>query len=89
MSESEVSESVRNKIEMNEHRKRSLVKAISWRAIATLTTMVLVFLFTGDLITALGIGFLEIISKLFFYYSHERVWNLISWGRNKQKLGGF
>jgi len=69
---------------MAEYRKRSLVKAISWRVIATLTTMSLVFLFTGELILAMGVGVLDVISKLILYYGHERLWNLIKWGKRKK-----
>jgi len=68
---------------MSEHRKRSLMKSISFRVLATITTMILVFLFTRELTITLGIGFLDIISKLILYYVHERVWNLIKWGKNK------
>ena len=60
---------------------RSLTKGISWRFIATLTTMTLVFLFTGDLSLSLGIGVFDVLLKLLFYYLHERAWNNITWGR--------
>jgi len=66
---------------MSDYHKRSIIKAISWRVIATLITMILVFLFTGQLDITLGVGALDITSKLFFYYLHERAWNLIRWGR--------
>ena len=65
---------------MSNH-KRSMVKAISFRILATLTTMILVFLFTQDLTIILGIGLLDIISKIFLFYAHERVWNSVSWGK--------
>ena len=65
---------------MKEKRSRSIVKTISWRIIATLTTTILVYIFTGNFTIAIRIGFLEIISKLIFYYLHERVWNNIKWG---------
>jgi len=68
---------------MNEHRKRSLAKAISWRAIATLTTVILVYVFTGEWTISLGIGVLEVIAKFILYYAHERGWNLVKWGKNK------
>ena len=68
---------------MSEHRKRSLVKSITFRVIATLTTMVLVFLFTEELSITLVVGFLDTVTKLFIYYAHERTWNLIKWGKNK------
>jgi len=60
---------------------RSVAKGISWRILATLTTVFLVFIFTGKLTLAFGIGLLEVLAKLGFYYVHERVWNGIKWGR--------
>lgn len=67
---------------MKETRIRSIVKAISWRFIATLTTIIIVFIFTGNIILSVGIGFFELLSKLILYYLHERVWNIINWGKN-------
>ena len=64
---------------------RSLIKGITWRIIATLTTMILVFILTGNFIISLGVGFFEIISKLLFYYLHERIWDRVRWGRHKKK----
>jgi uncharacterized membrane protein len=68
-----------------EMHKRSVVKALTWRMIATLTTMSLVFIFTGDLTLAGTVGFFDIALKLFFYYLHERAWNRLSWGRGKAR----
>ncbi len=63
---------------------RSLAKTVSWRIIATLTTMSLVFAFTGNLVLSSGVGIAEVISKLIVYYIHERVWNIINFGRSKK-----
>ena len=60
---------------LNEYKIRSVVKTASWRVIAFADTCLLVWLFTGDVTTALSVGVLEIITKLFLYYGHERVWN--------------
>ena len=65
---------------------RTIVKAISWRVIATLTTMTIVFLFTRRLILTLGVGLAEVFAKITFYYLHERIWSRISWGRSKHPL---
>ena len=62
-------------------RTRSFAKMISWRIIATATTMALVFIFTGELVLALGIGVFDVVLKLIFYYGHERAWNKVLWGR--------
>ena len=60
------------------------MKAISWRIIATLTTVLLVFVFTRNLVISFGVGFLEFFFKILVYYLHERVWNLIQYGRKKE-----
>ena len=60
---------------------RSLVKAISWRIVATLTTMLLVFAFTGNLVLSSGVGFAELLVKIAAYYIHERIWNMLNFGR--------
>ena len=61
--------------------KRSWVKALSWRAVATATTMALVYGFTGQLKLMVGVGSLDLILKLVFYFLHERAWNMIRFGR--------
>jgi len=65
---------------------RTIVKAVSWRVIATLTTMTIIFLFTRKIILSLGVGLVEVIAKITFYYFHERTWHNISWGKNKHPL---
>ena len=65
---------------METHR-RSIAKAVSWRILATLTTMLLVFVFTGNLVLSGGVGLTELITKIVIYYVHERIWNAISFGR--------
>ena len=68
---------------MKEKHQRSIAKTITWRIIATLTTVALVFLFTGELAISLGVGVLDVIIKLLFYYIHERAWDSTNWGRTK------
>jgi uncharacterized membrane protein len=63
---------------------RSIAKAVSWRVVATLTTVLLVFVFTGNLLVSGGVGLTELLSKLLIYYVHERVWNAIGFGRIKK-----
>jgi len=66
---------------MKEKHSRSIFKAITWRVIATLTTTILVFIFTGNLTIAIGVGFFDVVTKLIFYYLHERAWDKVEWGR--------
>jgi len=60
---------------------RSLIKAISWRIVATLTTILLVFAFTGNWVLSSGVGFAELLLKIAIYYVHERIWNMLNFGR--------
>jgi uncharacterized membrane protein len=55
--------------------RRALTKTLTWRFIATGTTILVAFLFTGSLVISLEIGSLEMILKLVFYYLHERIWD--------------
>jgi len=64
-----------------ETRSRSLAKAISWRIFATLTTMLLVFAFTGNLVISESVGLAELVSKIVIYYVHERIWNALHFGK--------
>ncbi len=58
-------------------RTRSLVKALTWRITATLTTAAIAYLVTGELKTAVMIGSIEFVLKFMAYYGHERVWNFV------------
>ena len=63
-----------------EGRKRSVLKALSWRVIATITTMSIVFAYTNEFALTLGVGAIEVFSKMLLYYGHERIWARIRWG---------
>jgi len=65
---------------MGVSRTRSLLKTTSWRVIATLTTVILVYIFTGNLSISLGVGSLEVITKTVLYYLHERAWSRVRFG---------
>jgi uncharacterized membrane protein len=60
------------------------VKAFSWRATGTLDTILISYLITGKAKAALSIGFVELFTKIFLYYCHERIWNKLSFGRVKE-----
>jgi adenylylsulfate kinase len=68
--------------EILEEKKRSLFKAVSWRAVATTTAVGLIYVFSGKLELATSIGVGDVVLKLMFYYLRERGWNRITFGRN-------
>jgi|TARA_B110000259_G_scaffold71471_1_gene84148 uncharacterized membrane protein len=60
---------------------RSLLKAISWRLIGTIDTMIIAYFITGIISQAISIGFIEWGTKLMLYFFHERIWNKFQWGK--------
>ncbi len=64
-----------------ESRSRSLVKGLTWRVIATLTTILIAWGITGEVDTAVQIGLIEVFAKIVIYYVHERAWVHIKLGQ--------
>jgi len=60
-------------------KKRTMVKTITWRITASLTTFLIAWILTGDILVGASIGSIEAVSKIFLYYFHERIWTNISW----------
>lgn len=55
-------------------RKRHIAKAVTWRIIGTIDTIVLSWIISGNPLTGLKIGFAEVVTKMLLYYLHERIW---------------
>ena len=64
-----------------ESTRRSFAKAVSWRVIATLITMLIAYLITGESTFALKIGGLDTVIKFAAYFAHERAWLRIPYGK--------
>jgi adenylylsulfate kinase len=65
---------------MRDSHFRSVVKGITWRIIASGTTMSVVYFATGDLKLVASVGLVDVTAKVFFYYLHERTWGKVKWG---------
>lgn len=59
---------------------RSITKGISWRFIASGTTMLIVFVMTGNIELVASVGAVDVTIKILFYYFHERAWGQVHWG---------
>ena len=55
-------------------RKRHVAKAVTWRVVATLTTVVIAWVVTGDWRVGIEVGSWEVVLKMVLYYLHERFW---------------
>ena len=63
-----------------ETHKRSIVKSITFRIIATIITFVVVWAFTKDPYISTGVSIAENLVKMLAYYIHERAWQKSTWG---------
>ena len=57
----------------NSH-KRHVAKAITWRLVGTIDTMILSWIISGNPIFGVKIGAIEMFTKMVLYYFHERFW---------------
>lgn len=70
---------------VKESKTRSILKGLTWRVLATVTTFTLAWLFAKDLTVASSIAAVEFFLKFAIYYAHERAWQLVPRG-SFQKL---
>lgn len=67
---------------------RSLLKALSYRIVASLITSALVYAITHKAALALGVGLMDSLIKIVTFFLHERLWALIPIGRKAHPLSG-
>jgi len=75
---------------MSSTKKRSLIKTVTWRIIATTDTFILTLLsatwfssIDSSKAFALAgtVAGLEVVTKMILYYLHERGWSSLEWGQ--------
>ncbi len=62
---------------------RSVAKALSWRVVGTLDTLIVSFILTKEIGVASLIASVDFLTKMVLYFFHERLWNKIKWGKGK------
>ena len=60
--------------------KRHIAKTITWRIVGTIDTMIIGWLITGNPMTGLKIGGVEVFTKMILYFFHERLWYKVNYG---------
>ena len=62
---------------VNDSKKKSLLKSLTWRLIGTTLTMISLYMISGKFELSIGVGILDMIVKTVIYYYHERAWSKI------------
>lgn len=61
-------------------KKRHIAKALTWRLVGTLDTFILAWILTGSIQLGAAFSGIEVVTKTFLYYLHERLWYNFKWG---------
>jgi uncharacterized membrane protein len=64
-----------NSYVMKVNYKRQIAKAITFRVLGTLDTILASWFVTGSFEIGAMIGGIEIVTKIILYFFHERVWD--------------
>ncbi|MES2622179.1 MAG: DUF2061 domain-containing protein [Bacteroidota bacterium] len=73
--------------EQTQSSRVSMFKAVTWRIVGTIDTMILGWFYSGNLLTGLKIGLTEVITKIILYYFHERIWHRVPIGTVRKWFG--
>jgi len=71
---------------MIETRKRSLAKSITWRIICIAVSIITAYFLTGKIDVSVAIGTIYNAITMILYYFHERFWNKLEWGKQKNLI---
>jgi uncharacterized membrane protein len=61
---------------------RTISKSITWRALITFNNFMIPYLTTGSWKSAIAFLTIATIMNIVIYYTHERVWNRIGFGKD-------
>ena len=64
----------------HEKHSRTIIKSITWRVIAFLSSVIVLYIIIGDLKTSINHSLIIHLVKTVLYYIHERTWNLSNLG---------
>ena len=67
---------------MSDQHRRSLVKTVSWRITGTGATFLISYLVLGNVMVAGSIAVIQLVANTVLYFVHERIWNIVKWGRH-------
>ena len=61
---------------------RTISKSITWRILITFNNFLIPYLATGSWKSAVAFLTIATVMNIIIYYTHERLWNKISWGKD-------
>lgn len=68
-----------------EGQPRTISKMLTWRVLITCSNFIIPFIMTGSWGSAVIFAGLATVVNMFIFWSHERVWNIVRWGKDKKE----
>lgn len=67
--------------EYSEGQPRTISKMLTWRVLITASNFLIPYIMTGSWGSAVIFAGLATAVNMFLFWSHDRVWNIIKWGK--------
>lgn len=72
-------------MKFKETKERSITKSVTFRILVIASDLVVIYLLTRKVSATIAITIFTNLASTAFYFLHERIWNGISWGKQKTK----
>lgn len=73
-----------HKMKTVDYIERSIAKTVTYRVLIIVSNAIIIYLITKRLDITAGFTLFSGIMSTFLYYFHERIWNMIHWGKGKK-----
>jgi uncharacterized membrane protein len=70
-----------NNIMFVDGQPRTISKSITWRLLITINNFAIPYITTGSWRAAVAFLTIATIMNIVIYYTHERIWNKVKWGK--------
>lgn len=71
-------------VKFHERVSRSLVKSLTFRCVVIISDFFVIFFITHKYALTIGVVIATNSSSMVLYFLHERMWNVIHWGKEKR-----
>jgi uncharacterized membrane protein len=72
-------------MKFKETKERSFVKSVTFRILVICSDLVVIYILTRKVSDTIAITIFTNIASTIFYFLHERLWNNITWGKQRAR----
>ena len=72
-------------MKFKETKERSITKSVTFRVLVIISDLVVIYILTRKVVATIAITVFTNLASTIFYFLHERIWNNISWGKQRTR----